>query len=93
VGQFERHLPTQSSFSRVAWTKQPDSTQSGHPWPEVVLWQNRLTNNAIDGDRNAELAWKITEKASGKLAIKKVPDQRPVLQEALTTTLSDDELF
>jgi hypothetical protein len=36
----------------------------------------RLVTKAIDGDRNVELAWKITEKASGKLVIKKVPPQR-----------------
>jgi hypothetical protein len=31
-----------------------------------------IVSKAIDGERNVELAWKITEKVSGKLVIKRV---------------------
>jgi len=43
----------------------------------AVIAIYRLIGKAIDGDRNVELAWKITEKASGRLVIKKVPIRSP----------------
>ena len=40
----------------------------------------RLISKSIDGDRNVEFAWKITQKVSGRLVIKKVETGRAAVR-------------
>lgn len=82
VGPGGPRLPAPTFRSRSPTPPQspgPDLVQLA--WVAVALAAifavYRVVSKAIDGDRNVELAWKVTQKVSGKLVIKKVPVAQP----------------